>query len=119
MHLRTDSSQSKVLLKTNLTASNLSACNASIVGYRTTPWHRLLNGLTVGQICAGDPNGLRDACRGDSGGPLQIVDDGNKMSTVVGVISFGMTCGSKLPSVYSRVAYYLDWIESHVWPEVQ
>lgn len=40
----------------------------------------------------------------------------NGMSTVVGVTSFGISCGSALPSVYARVAFYLDWIESIVWP---
>lgn len=52
--------------------------------------------------------------QGDSGGPIQIYNV-NGMSTVVGVTSFGISCGSLLPSVYTRVAFYIDWIESIVW----
>lgn len=40
----------------------------------------------------------------------------NGLSTLVGVTSFGITCGSTLPSVYARVAFYADWIERIVWP---
>lgn len=54
--------------------------------------------------------------QGDSGGPIQIVtDDG--VSTVVGITSFGISCGSALPSVYTRVAFYINWIESIAWPD--
>lgn len=53
---------------------------------------------------------------GDSGGPLQIYSPDEKMAKVVGVVSFGISCDSVWPGVYTRVAYYLDWIESNVWP---
>jgi secreted trypsin-like serine protease len=36
--------------------------------------------------------------------------------TVVGVTSFGASCGSNIPGVYTRVDKYLEWIESKVWP---
>lgn len=35
----------------------------------------------------------------------------------VGIISFGIGYGS-LPSIYTRVAYYLEWIEPIVWSEL-
>ncbi|XP_022185397.2 serine protease snake [Nilaparvata lugens] len=70
-------------------------------------------------ICAGDLQGKKDTCNGDSGGPLQ-----NALSTpycmynVIGVTSFGRReCGSGAPGVYTRVSYYLPWIESIVWPQ--
>lgn len=53
--------------------------------------------------------------QGDSGGPLQIFSS-PAMGTVIGVVSFGISCGTSLPSIYTRVAYYMDWIESIVWP---
>ncbi len=41
------------------------------------------------QICAG---GLSDACNGDSGGPLLILDKGKPV--LAGIISYGIECGS-------------------------
>lgn len=37
------------------------------------------------------------------------------MATIVGITSFGINCGTALPSVYTRVAFYIDWIESIAW----
>ncbi|KAJ8714713.1 hypothetical protein PYW07_002938 [Mythimna separata] len=74
------------------------------------------------QLCAGKLTGGVDACQGDSGGPLQvkiplpITTQGN-MNYLIGVTSFGIGCGLPgLPGVYTRVASFADWIESHVWP---
>lgn len=54
-----------------------------------------------------------------SGGPLQYFPSNESaVATVIGIVSFGIGCGSRLPSVYTRVAYYLDWIEPIVWPEL-
>ncbi|XP_037030140.1 serine protease Hayan-like isoform X2 [Bradysia coprophila] len=106
--------RSNALLKTNLTGVALESCNASLLGYNAND-RSLRNGVNLGQICAYDPDARQDSCEGDSGGPLQIYSP-NGMSTIVGVTSFGISCGSALPSVYARVAFYLDWIESIVWP---
>lgn len=38
------------------------------------------------------------------------------MSTVVGVVASGYSCGNALPGIYTRVALFIDWIESYVWP---
>lgn len=71
----------------------------------------------MGQICAYDPKAASDACQGDSGGPLQMFESKSlAIATVVGVVSFGASCGTELPGVYTRVAFYIDWIESIVWP---
>lgn len=53
---------------------------------------------------------------GDSGGPIFLYDNPSGVSTVVGIVSFGVSCGTALPSVYTRVASYIEWIESNVWP---
>lgn len=42
--------------------------------------------------------------------------DSSAIATVVGVVSFGASCGTELPGVYTRVAFYIEWIESIVWP---
>ncbi|EFN82569.1 Glandular kallikrein [Harpegnathos saltator] len=59
------------------------------------------------QICTGLQEGGRDVCLGDSGGPL--ICNG----TQVGIVSWGNPTGCALPnsaSVYSRVDFYLDWL---------
>lgn len=48
------------------------------------------------------------ACRGDSGGPLVTP---TARPAVVGVVSFGARrCSSNLPTVYTRVSAYREWI---------
>lgn len=64
-------------------------------------------------ICAGFKNGGKDACHGDSGGPL--LSKINGQFVVVGVVSTGIGCARPLlPGLYSRVSSYMDWIESYV-----
>lgn len=77
------------------------------------------NGLNSGQLCAYDPEGKRDSCQGDSGGPLQFTRTNSSLPKVVGIVSFGIGCASGIPGIYTRVAYYLDWIESIVWAKQQ
>ncbi|XP_070152531.1 ovochymase [Polyergus mexicanus] len=65
------------------------------------------------QLCAGGLN--VDSCFGDSGGPLQAIGiyNGNTIRTIQhGVVSYGVReCGTAgIPGVYTRVAYYMDWI---------
>ncbi|XP_055389933.1 uncharacterized protein LOC129618930 [Condylostylus longicornis] len=77
---------------------------------------RLLRGLLNSQLCANDDTA--DTCQGDSGGPLLIAND-ERVSTIIGITSFGISCATEIPGVYTRVASYLDWIESIVWPTLQ
>lgn len=75
--------------------------------------------LSDQQVCAGGRNKERDTCPGDSGGPLQIYRFREHLSGVVGVTSFGLGCGTiGIPGVYTRVSYYVSWIESIVWPDI-
>lgn len=72
--------------------------------------------LTDNMICAGTADGIRDACSGDSGGPLFTTGG---TPTQVGIVSWGegpydgdAPCGHKdAYGVYTRVANYLDWIK--------
>lgn len=103
------------LLKTTLQTMPLSECDATMKKY--FPNEALFrNGIGESQYCAFDPEGERDSCQGDSGGPLQLIRRETELPKIVGIVSFGISCGTKLPSIYTRVAYYLEWIESHVWP---
>ena len=72
--------------------------------------------LTANMICAGTATGARDACNGDSGGPLFVEKaDGVEQ---IGIVSWGegpmnaaAACGHENAyGVYTRVANYQDWI---------
>lgn len=47
----------------------------------------------------------KDACFGDSGGPLA------SKRILYGIVSFGYGCG-KVAGVYVKVSYYRDWIKA-------
>jgi secreted trypsin-like serine protease len=63
-------------------------------------------------VCAG--TGTSNACYGDSGGPLMMMDSQGRWN-VVGITSFGLGgCAQEgVPTVYTRVDKYLDWINSN------
>ncbi|XP_065371884.1 serine protease snake-like [Calliphora vicina] len=74
----------------------------------------LQHGVVETQICAKDPESIRDTCQGDSGGPI-ILHSTDKYGVsrpfVVGITSFGRACALEPPGVYTRVSEYVDWIE--------
>merc|ERR1712193_375577 len=51
-----------------------------------------------------------DTCRGDSGGPLTVPENGKY--TLVGVVSYGWGCASSTPGIYARVQGFLPWIKN-------
>ena len=66
-----------------------------------------LNGLILG----------KDSCNGDSGGPLIWKDYTDDPYYQIGLVSFGTKdCAKGTPGVYTRVAEYMDWIESKLQP---
>ncbi|XP_018611661.1 complement factor I [Scleropages formosus] len=70
-----------------------------------------------GMECAGALDGSVDSCQGDSGGPL-ICRDERGVAYIWGVVSWGEKCGvAGHPGVYTKVAYYHNWITSHIGRE--
>ncbi|EDW74912.1 uncharacterized protein Dwil_GK15931 [Drosophila willistoni] len=70
--------------------------------------------ITDNMICAGYlQNGGRDACSGDSGGPLHVhFDEQPTQYQLAGLVSWGEGCARpQAPGVYTRVSQYLRWIE--------
>ncbi len=70
------------------------------------------------QLCVGELAGGKDSCNGDSGGPLFRGTYGNAVQ--YGVVSYGGKQCAKTgePAVYTRVADYLDWIQSQIGGDV-
>jgi secreted trypsin-like serine protease len=76
--------------------------------------------LTGNMLCAGTQTGQRDACNGDSGGPLFV--DANGARTQIGVVSWGegpfdaqAACGhANAYGVYTRLGNYRDWIAARM-----
>lgn len=65
-------------------------------------------------ICAGWEEGRKDACKGDSGGPL-LWNNPEGNWELHGIISFGKGCANKkYPGVYTKVVKFNDWIRSIV-----
>lgn len=63
-------------------------------------------------MCAGNPEGGKDACQDDSGGPLMVQD--NDRWTLIGLVSWGVKCAMpNKPGVYTKVNFFLDWIENN------
>ncbi|KAF2367938.1 Peptidase S1A nudel [Trinorchestia longiramus] len=94
--------------------SSLATCQ-QVYGIRRVP-------NTEQVLCAGLEAGGRDACSGDSGGPLMcrvchfrgnILDCNRDNWTQDGIVSFGKGCAEPhIPGVYTSVRYYLPWITS-------
>ncbi|GBP04042.1 CLIP domain-containing serine protease 2 [Eumeta japonica] len=103
-----DGLQSPVLLKVALPVLNNEACSRK---YNGNPH------IYERQLCAGGvPD--KDSCGGDSGGPLMYPGrTANGLRYVQrGIVSFGSKrCGvGGYPGVYTRVAYYMDWILDNI-----
>ncbi|KAM4868926.1 vitamin K-dependent protein C isoform X1 [Urocitellus parryii] len=71
------------------------------------------NMISENMLCAGILGDERDACEGDSGGPMVALSRGTWF--LVGLVSWGEGCGLlNNYGVYTKVSRYLDWIHSHI-----
>ncbi|GAA4050626.1 hypothetical protein GCM10022213_23270 [Parerythrobacter jejuensis] len=88
------------LLKANLSVRPTSECTA-FSSYRF---------FSAGEVvCAGSGTAGRDACFGDSGGPLTRSVRGRRV--LVGIVSAGIGCGQdNTPGVYMRASRFTGWV---------
>ncbi|XP_017351041.1 vitamin K-dependent protein C isoform X1 [Ictalurus punctatus] len=73
--------------------------------------HHMVNNLTENMLCAGSIGSTKDACKGDSGGPMMTLYRNTWF--LIGLVSWGEGCGNtdKL-GVYTKVSNYMEWINS-------
>ncbi|XP_050396676.1 trypsin alpha-4 [Patella vulgata] len=98
--------QPAVLQKVDLTVYTSSVCRIR--------FGESENVVPAGVICA-DNDGLggKDACKGDSGGPLMCMV-GNKY-TLFGIVSSGRGCADAGEAgFYTNIPYYRNWINSQL-----
>jgi len=67
--------------------------------------------LHPSEVCAGGEVG-KDACTGDGGSPLVCQAQSGRW-TVVGLVTWGVGCGSDTPGVYAKVANFRNWINAN------
>ena len=69
--------------------------------------------VTPSNLCISGEGG-RSTCSGDSGGPLLLQSETSGLYKQVGVTSFGSlpSCQSGIAAGFTRVASYLQWIET-------
>ncbi|XP_069355263.1 trypsin 5G1-like [Maniola hyperantus] len=85
-------------------SENLMAVQVPVVS--NTRCRRSYSTITTRMICAGVPEGGKDSCGGDSGGP-GVSDDGVQQA----IVSNGIGCARPgIPGVYTNVASVRDWI---------
>ncbi|XP_064611960.1 fibrinolytic enzyme, isozyme C-like [Liolophura sinensis] len=67
--------------------------------------------INDGHICIYEES--KSACNGDSGGPMVCQYGG--VTYLAGITSWGVsTCSGEYPSVYTRVTYFLDWVNTNI-----
>ncbi|KAF0302075.1 Proclotting enzyme [Amphibalanus amphitrite] len=105
---------SDILQEVALRVADPSVCETA---YRRVPQFdsRFPGGFQGTKVCAESRDGEpRDACRGDSGGPLMVRLE-NDTYQLVGVVSTGVGCGNpEFPGLYTKVSAYIDWIFSQL-----
>jgi V8-like Glu-specific endopeptidase len=95
------------LMQVNITLYPFDYCNKTLKQFNSM----LSNSKS--QICAGDMNGKRDSCKGDSGGPLMYKL--NDRWYAYGLVSYGFGCARKaMPAIYTNISYYYDWIKTRI-----
>lgn len=93
-------------------ATNLMVVDVNVVPIKDCNDKNSYNGLvkTHAMFCAAAFG--KDACFGDSGGPLIVRGRNPESDVLLGIVSWGNGCGiANFPGIYSRVSTYNLWIQ--------
>lgn len=96
----------------------LGECKETVSNYKQiVSLPGLEDGISDSQYCAYDPEGRSGKCHGENATILQHTSSNERVPSVLGVINFAIGCSPDLPAIYTRVAYFTDWIEENVWQQ--
>ncbi len=107
----------KVLQEVNVPLVDSDLCNEALIqvlvdanGEKVREQLGSARLATSNMVCAGFSEGGKDACKGDSGGPLFLTQSGR--FTQIGVVSYGLGCAQQNSyGVYTKVQNYNDWMD--------
>ncbi|KMQ86289.1 plasma kallikrein-like protein [Lasius niger] len=72
------------------------------------------NRITENMFCSGYLDGGRDACFGDSGGPLHVKGVNGQLE-VIGIVSWGRGCARpNFPGLYTKLTNYIGWLKDNL-----
>ncbi|XP_076803120.1 serine protease 33-like [Clavelina lepadiformis] len=104
-----ETTSSTNLVEVDLPVVSHPECTRAYAGYRDTHIDKRK------MLCAGYPQGQKDTCRGDSGGPLACQRKDSCEWYLAGITSFGKGCAQAgLYGVYVNVANYEAWVRENM-----
>ncbi|CAG9574872.1 unnamed protein product [Danaus chrysippus] len=102
---------SVILKKVEVPLVDSSLCEHQYKNTKLGSQFRLHKTLT----CAGGIEGV-DTCKGDGGSPLVCQIPNTQRFQVVGLVAYGLGCGTTLPGVYVKIPELFDWVgEQLTW----
>lgn len=105
-----------MLLKKRLITIPLLQCNKTILEYTKGANETVVqDGINAVQYCVQFSDRRNDSCDGSSDGRLKIISPFTTLPKIVGIALIDVDCATTLPSVYTRVAYYVKWIQPVIW----
>lgn len=101
-----DARYQTTLKKVDLSLVSHDQCQKRLRGTRLGPYYILDQSF----LCAGGEEGA-DTCEGDGGGPLicALKSDPNRY-VQVGIVSWGIGCGTNVPAVYASLHSNINWL---------
>ncbi|KAI2493762.1 PFAM peptidase S1 and S6 [Fragilaria crotonensis] len=106
-----------LISESGMYASSLQVVDINVVSYRDCNDGDSYNGAVVpaAMICAGTSEVGKDACSGDSGGPLLRQNDSPDDDVIIGITSWGSGCGrAEKFGVYAKVSSYIGFIQKGI-----
>ncbi|XP_026577473.1 mannan-binding lectin serine protease 1-like [Pseudonaja textilis] len=97
----------------NSLANVLAKIEIPLIGHEVckAAYAKLQKIVTTDMICAGEEQGGKDACSGDSGGPMVAWSNRTGQWQLLGTVSWGDGCGLQdRYGVYSNVLLSVPWI---------